>query len=402
MRTGLILLLCSSLLRVSAQLCNGSHRIMVRTPDQVHTNGVLHYTIGPLLQHDHTQLDTVRGDPFMLVLTTRTGCGLPEVDHAVRNLRTGQTMLINVFNLPGDLPSTTLLFDFTPGIRTYFDLRRLAACMAYAQVSGTDTIACHGGIGVVRKHDAPGHATFEPLDLVPWQMPPNIQPYQAARPPGHAGGEKGLTTMIRNRFDRALVERLGITTTITGTALVETDNTVHEVHLNGGGHPALEAELVRTLQLLRGWQCAVAERPTHERRPRYFQAVRAPVAFSYTVSPDSIWCTIPAGTMKLSPTTPTFRDSIAITLHWIGGSCGIYEGSARIGPGKHTDPFTNLLVHFDGPLGDICTDIARQSFTIRSGPLPPGRYRIRMDVPPGSTAPFVGLSAYHVREFEVR
>lgn len=396
------LFLCLFATLATAQRCGGSHRILLHTPDRTHIDGTLQYSIDGAGTQGKSHLDTVRGDDHMLALTTRTGCGLPELRYAVRQLHTGQVMVINVYHLPGDMPSTDLLLPFTPGVHTYFDLNRITACMPFARAQDGDTIACHAGFGVVHKSDKTYDVVFEPLDLVPWQMPPNIQPYQAARAAGYSGGEHVLHSMIIGQFDRSLVERLGITATISGTAWVETDNTVHEVNLTSSGHPALEKELVRTLRALRGWQCAVAERPNYEWKPRQFHPVRAPMTFSYSISPDSIWREIPAGTMTLSPAEPTSRDSIGITLHWIGGSCGSYVGSARIATATPPGTITDLLVYFDGPLGEICTDIKRQSFTIRTGPLPPGRYRIRMDVAPGDRSAMTGLDTYDVRYFEVR
>lgn len=396
------LFLCLFATMASAQRFGGSHRILLRTTDRTHIDGKLQYSIGGLDALDKSHLDTVPGNDRLLALTTRTGCGLPEVYYEVRHLHTGQVMEINLYHLPGDLPSTDLLLPFTHGIHTYFDLNRIAACMTYARAQDGDTMACHAGYGAVHQVDKTPNVVFEPLDLLPWQMPPDIQPFKAARAAGYSGGEHVLHSMIIGQFDRSLVERLGITATITGTAWVETDNTVHEVHLTSSGNPALEKELVRTLRALRGWQCAVAERPNYEWKPRQFHPVRAPMTFSYTISSDSIWREIPAGTMTLSPAEPTSRDSIGITLHWIGGSCGSYVGSARIAPGTTHDPVSDLLVYFEGPLGTVCQDIRPQAFTIRTGPLPRGQYRIRMDVAPGEFSPMTGLDAYAVRYFEVR
>lgn len=396
MRSILFVLLLAVASTVCAQQCGGSHRIVIRTPDDAHTAGSLNYSIGEPTAHASARLDSVPGDRRLLVLTKHSGCGLAHVDYIVRHLHNAQYMQIHVYHLPGDFPGIDLRIPFTPGIVTHFDLQTITRCAIQARTA-LDTIACHGGFGVLYDR-----RSFEPLDLLPWQMPPNGEPYVATRAAGHAGGERGLHTMIRNHYDRGLVERLGITTTITGTAWVETDNTVHEVHLNGSGDPALEQELVRKLQQLRGWQCAVVERPTHEREPRQFQAIRAPLAFSYTVSPDSIWRTITPDVMVIEPARPTPQDSIAITFHWLGGSCGRYRGAAQLQQHEPGSPFTTLLVDFSGPLGFLCEDIKPQRFTFRTAPLPPGRYRIRMDLPPGGRTAMVGLDAFDVLDFEVR
>ncbi len=110
---------------------------------------------------------------------------------------------------------------------------------------------------------------------------------------------------------------------------------------------------------------------------RSFRYVEQSKVIEYTVDPDSIWTEIPEATLTILPKSPTSKDELTITFHWIGGSCGRYDAYAEVQPKGKEDAPRDVFLYFAQVPGELCCDIKPQAFGFTMKSLPPGRYRFR-------------------------
>jgi hypothetical protein len=408
MRLTLLPFLLLTTLAAHAQCCCADHEVELHTPDIAHDGDRWNYMVD--LAGDHTSYghpDSVPGDPYKLRLRVPTDCGLESVTWTVRQRSTGGVMRIRLDDLPGDVYLPTLRLAFSvDGL--YFNIADLLGCIhdsGHMRDEGTiDTIACTGSEAVFRyRYDA--QQSLEPLDLQPYRLrPPDLAPLLG--PVAYIGGEAGFQAYLHAAFSKEVIERAGITATLTGTATVERDGTIRKVDINGDPNTPLSRELVRVVRASPRWKPEVEAyeavvrgqgatyRPSHRALP-----ARIPIRFD--VDPAAIWSELPESILTVLPAAPTSRDPISLTFHWIGGSCGRYADSVQVRP---MDPVTGripIAVGF-GLMGEICCDIRDQHHTMKLPPLAPGRYRLSIGAPPKGLIPVLRGDPYIVRDFEVR
>ena len=403
---------------VQAQCCCSSITVQVRLPYPAVRDTSISYTISPG-EGPRTSIHYA-GDSLMF-LDFRTGCGRSSNTWTIRHKWSGQEMRVDLEGMWGDTPYPILRIPFTSGWYR-FDVQELGRCQAdqpyltdphprdaqppgraLEQPFGTiDTIACNGGLlELQRGARMPGW--IRPLDLLNfgWSLyMPLPEPTKAAAPQ-HPGGEAHFQRQLHARFSKPLIERLNVRATITGLAMVEESGYIHEVDLNGGHFPELEAELKRVVRRSQRWTPASVVDPAVTSHRTVYRYVRQSVPISFTVDPDSIWTEITEDLLTIAPTAPTRTDALTVTFHWIGGSCGRYEAYADVQPASTKGGPRDVFLYFRQLPGELCADIKPQSFGFTMKPLPPGRYRFRQMPHPkggGGWAP----DPYRVRVVEVR
>ncbi|HEY0977832.1 MAG TPA: hypothetical protein VGE21_10200 [Flavobacteriales bacterium] len=399
-------------LTARGQCCCGSIGVEVALPFPAMRHGLPTYLVSPE-QPVHGGYS--RSGDSTLTLDLRTGCGLEEHLWTVRQREGPLEMRIRLKHMGMDIDYPSIRVPFTDGDHL-FDMHHIMRCLADQPPDPqrgdrlgpeaedpTDTISCNGGPMVVQRGRGE-IGWIKPLDMQHFFWTPYLdfpQPLKTS-PPEHPGGEAHFQRQLHQRFSKALIERVGVRTTLTGYAMVEESGYIHEVHLNGGKYPELDAELKRVVQQSQRWTPAsvldpavTADRPIH----RY---IRQGVPISFTVDPDSIWSRIPDEAMEISPEFPTPHDSIRITLKWIGGSCGRYTSRTEVLPPEPGTAIRDVVLYFDRTQGELCCDIAPQSYAHAMAPLPPGRYRLHRKNIDRSGDLAHGAEWYRVREFEVR
>jgi hypothetical protein len=245
---------------------------------------------------------------------------------------------------------------------------------------------------------------IRPLNILNfgWSLyAPLPEPTKAAAPQ-HPGGEAWFQEQLQMRFSKPLIERLNVRTTITGLATVEESGYIHEVHLNGGNYPELDAELKRVIRLSQRWTPASVEDIAVTSDRTIYRYIRQSVPISFTVDPDSIWTEMSDMSLTIVPAEPTSSDELTVTFHWIGGSCGKYEAYAKVQPVPKEGGPRDVFLYFGQLPGEMCCDIKQQSFGFTMKPLPPGRYRFRQMPHPKLERGVWAADPYRVRVVEVR
>lgn len=384
-----------------AQCCCGNAALDIRLD-----RPASHYTVNGNERGAHWNVDTVSHGVNMLHMRVRTGCGLESVTFTMHERWTGRNMEVELRNMSADMTEPTIRIPFTAG-RYVFDHDHLGDCLAYGLRNNTgiwrddkiftDTIACNGGLLAVLD-DA---HLLEPLDLLVFQRMEEVPVPPQVRPAGYPVGAKDMTWWYRSHFDKALIERVNKRVKLSGIAMVEENGSVHEVHLNGSAYPELDAEFTRVLQQARFWTPAVVEGPSDPFGNRRFVTVEQGVLVEFTVDPKAVWNEIPEDVLTIGPVRPTSRDSIQLTLHWIGGSCGRYVSDAEVLRAMRDDTIRTVVLRFGSLFGPMCDDMAQQRWVHTLPPLPPGRYVLRRadfdDPALGQFRP----DPYAVRLFEV-
>lgn len=404
---------------LQAQCCCASITVQLDLPYPAMRDTSMSYTISPG-SGPRTSVH-YSGDSLMF-LDFRTGCGRSSITWTIRHKWSGQEMRVDLEGMWGDMPYPTIRIPFTSGWYR-FDLPELTRCQADqpdlgrryprdAQRPGlaleqpfgtTDTIACHGGLlELQRGGRLPGW--IRPLNILNfgWSLyAPLPEPTKAAAPQ-HPGGEAWFQRQLHTRFSKPLIERLNVRTTITGFAMVEESGYIHEVHLNGGNYPELDAELIRVVRLSQRWTPASVEDIAVTSDRTVYRYIRQSVPISFAVDPDSIWTEISEQDLTILPAAPTSSDELTVTFHWIGGSCGQYEAYAKVQPAPKEGGPRDVFLYFGATLPAQCEDMQPQSFGFTTKPLPPGRYRFRQMPHPKLEHGVWAADPYRVRYVEVR
>jgi hypothetical protein len=403
---------------VQAQCCCSSITVQLDLPYPAVRDTSMSYTVSP---GDGPRTSVHHSGDSLLFLNYRTGCGRSSITWTIRHKWTGQEMRVDLEGLWGDMPYPIIRVPFTSGWYR-FDLPELTRCQADqpdlggryprdAQRPGlaleqpfgtTDTIACHGGLlELQRGGRVPGW--IRPLNMLNfgWSLyAPLPEPTKAAAPQ-HPGGEAWFQRQLHTRFSKPLIERLNVRTTITGFAMVEESGYIHEVHLNGGNYPELDAELKRVIRLSQRWTPASVEDIAVTSDRTIYRYIRQSVPISFTVDPDSIWTEISEQDLTILPAAPTSSDELTVTFHWIGGSCGQYEAYAKVQPRGKESEVRDVCLYFGATLPAQCEDMQPQSFGFTMKPLPPGRYRFRQMPHPKLEDAAGSPQPYRVREIVV-
>ena len=379
---------------IHAQCCCSGITVQVSLPYTAMRDTSASYTISP---GDGPRTSVQFTGDSLLSLNLRTGCGRSSITWTIRHKWTGQEMQVDLDGLWGDLPRPTIRIPFTSGWYR-FDLAELTRCQAdqadlgdryprdaqrpgrsLVQPFGSiDTIACNGGLlELQRGGRMPGW--IRPLNLLNfgWNLYMPLPVPTKAAAPQHPGGEAWFQRQLHARFSKPLIERLNVRTTITGMAMVEESGYIHEVHLNGGNFPELDAELKRVVRLSQRWTPASVEDIAVKTDRTVYRYIRQAVPISFTVDPDSIWTEISDMSLTIVPAEPISNDEITVTFHWIGGSCGQYEAYAKVQPAPKDSEVRDVFLYFGATLPAQCEDHAPQSFGFTMKALPPGRYRFR-------------------------
>lgn len=402
-----------------AQCCCSSITVQLDLPYPAMRDTSRSYTVSPG-PGPRTSIHFA-GDSLMF-LTCQTGCGRSSMTWTIRHKWTGQEMQVDLEDMWGDMPYPIIRIPFTSGWYR-FDVPELTRCqadqpsigdryprdaqrpgLALDQPFGTiDTIACHGGLMAIHRGGRQA-GWIRPLDIrnYTWSLyMPLPVPIKAAAPQ-HPGGEAHFQRQLHARFSKPLIERLNVRTTITGMAMVEESGFIHEVHLNGGNYPELDAELKRVVRLSQRWIPASVEDIAVTSDRAVYRYIRQSVPISFTVDPDSIWTEISDMSLTIAPADPKSTDDLTVTFHWIGGSCGRYEAYAELQPSSKEDGPREVFLYFGSLTGMICDDIKQQSFGFTMKSLPPGRYRFRQMPHPKLERGVWAPDPYAVRYVEVR
>jgi hypothetical protein len=404
---------------LQAQCCCASISVQLDLPFPAMRDTAKSYTVSPA---DGPRTSVQYSGDSVLFLNFRTGCGRSSTTWTIRHKWTGQEMQVDLEGMWGDMPYPTIRIPFTRGWYR-FDVQELTRCIAdqpsiqdryprdarrpgpaLEQPFGTtDTIACHGGLlELQRGGRLPG--CIRPLTILNfgWSLyAPLPEPTKAAAP-HHPGGEAWFQKQLHTRFSKPLIERLNVRTTITGSAMVEESGYIHEVHLNSGNYPELDAELMRVVRLSQRWTPASVEDVAVTSDRTVYRYIRQAVPFSFTVDPDSIWTELSDMSLTITPAKPTSSDELTVSFHWIGGSCGKYEAYARVQPAPKDGGPRDVFLYFGATLPAQCEDNAPQSFGFTLRPLPPGRYRFRQMPHPTLHHGGVAPDPYRARYVEVR
>ncbi len=401
-----------------AQCCCSSITVQLDLPYPAMRDTSMSYTVSPGTG-PRTGVD-LAGDS-LLSLTFRTGCGRSSFTWTIRHMWTGQEMQVDLEDMSGDVPYPIIRIPFTSGWYR-FDVPELSQCqadqpsigdryprdaqrpgLALNQPFGTiDTIACHGGLMAIHRGGRQA-GWIRPLDIrnYTWSLYMPLPVPTKAAAPQHPGGEAWFQRQLHARFSKPLIERLNVRTTITGMAMVEESGFIHEVHLNGGNYPELDAELKRVVRLSQRWTPASVKDIAVTSDRTVYRYIRQSVPISFTVDPDSIWTELPEAALTIMPKAPTSNDELTVTFHWIGGSCGRYEAYAEVQPMAKEDGTRDVFLYFRQLPGELCCDIKPQSFGFTMKPLPPGRYRFRQ-MPHPKLGQGSAPDPYAVRVVEVR
>ena len=421
MRRTLLLLLpfLMGISTVQAQCCCSSITVQLDLPYPAVRDTSLSYTVSP---GDGPRTSVHYAGDSLMSLSYQTGCGRSSITWTIRHKWTGQEMRVDLEGMWGDMAYPIIRVPFTSGWYR-FDVVELTRCQADqpalvdryprdAQRPGRaleqpfgviDTIACHGGL-LERQRGGRMPGWIRPLNIMNfgWSLyAPLPEPTKAAAPQ-HPGGEAWFQRQLHTRFSKPLIERLNVRTTITGLATVEESGYIHEVHLNGGNYPELDAELKRVVRLSQRWTPASVEDIAVTSDRTIYRYIRQSVPISFTVDPDSIWTEISEEALTIVPKDPSITDELTVTFHWIGGSCGRYDAYAEVQPKSKDDGPHDVFLYFGSLTGIICDDIKQQSFGFTMKPLPPGRYRFRQMPHPKLERGVRAPDPYRVRYVEVR
>lgn len=262
-----------------------------------------------------------------------------------------------------------------------------------------DTLACSGG-RIIHTNDRL-NSIIELVDLAAFaermEHPLPDEPREASYP----GGSENFNRFIDTHFNKTLIERVGVRTTLSANVVIEKNGTIHQVHLNGSPHPILDKEFKRVLQLSSWWEPAVIEDLRYANEQPVHRSIERSVVIDYEVDPARIWEEIPDEMLTLGPAPLTSTDSIEIHLRWIGGSCGQYVATTELIPQREGEDFREVILCFGAVLPAVCEDLAHQHFMHKMAPLPPGKYRLRRlphpQIPDGAWA----ADPYSVKFFDV-
>jgi len=377
-----------------AQCCCSSISVQVSLPYPAMRDTSMSYTVSP---GPGPRTSVHFAGDSMMFLTCQTGCGRSSITWTIRHKWTGQEMQVDLEDMWGDVPYPIIRIPFTSGWYR-FDVPELGRCQADqpgpgdryprdAQRPGRaleqpfgeiDTIACHGGLMELQRGGrVPGW--IRPLDIrnFTWSLYMPLPVPTKAAAPQHPGGEAWFQRQLHMRFSKPLIERLNVRTTITGMAMVEESGFIHEVNLNGGNYPELDAELKRVVRLSQRWTPASVEDIAVTSDRTVYRYIRQSVPISFTVDPDSIWTEISEEALTIVPKDPSSTDELTVTFHWIGGSCGKYEAFAKVQPRTTEREVRDVFLYFGTILPAQCEDHAEQSFGFTMKSLPPGKYRFR-------------------------
>lgn len=317
----------------------------------------------------------------------------------------GARMRINL-RANEELLHTQLRLPFVQGEYT-IDMPHLQKCIVdqapeypVRDFNQADTMACSGGRLVWTR--AFHGSTIELPDMMPFTKRAEQAPPSATREASYPGGMINFERFIRTHFSKPLIEQANVRAKLLALVTIETNGSIHAVHLNGSNHPALDREFKRVLQLSSWWQPAVVVNIRNTNDPVSYRVIEQTKVIEFTVDPDSIWRTIPEEQLSILPVLPKAKDSISITLHWIGGSCGQYASEAEVLPQQPDQDFREIVLRFGAKLAPMCEDLQPQRWTHVMPPLPPGRYRLKRADMPGLQGAAWASDPYAVREFEVR
>lgn len=406
MRPLLIVLVLFTTLRASAQCCCADQIVDVRSPEPMHGNGIWHYRAqldyGRKL---HWSMDSIRGYPQGLRLRMPTQCGIDKVTWTLTDIRTGESMVINLYHLPGDAQLPNIRLPFSPGYVLHFDmndiLRSAATC---GDVGGKYHIVdriCNAS-RVHHIFDEGQYIAFEPLDLQRWwKRPRAAESYTAPQEALYLDGPGGMQSYLLREVGKARIATLPRTITFTGYAMVEDNGTVNEIMLDRTPYEEIDMAIRNALLLSDRWQPAVVERPGALENTVAYTAIRRTVPISFVADPVSVWGTLGDFELDVRPAAPTSQDSLHLTFSWYAGSCGIYRDSVVITPPKATQPWTEIAVGI-GIIGEDCTDIAINHRTIVLPPQPAGTYRISYGAAPRRTQGMRSADPFVFREIYVR
>ncbi len=335
------------------------------------------------------KLRPAQGDSVLSFLVTTSDGGRP---WSVKYLPGGAMMDLHLDHTP--LPiGFTMRVPFTQGAFE-LDSRRLLKCLSDqaadlqrrdAQRPGwnrehplgaVDTLACHGGRVVYARGGGMSTELHIP-DLMPFVKRYPRMPPTSAHEATYPGGPANFDRFIRSHFSKPLIERTNARVTLSALVTIESDGSIHRVDLNGSAYPELDREFKRVLQLSSWWEPAAVENVRNTIDRRSFRYVEQSKVIEYTVDPDSIWTEIPEATLTILPKSPTSKDELTITFHWIGGSCGRYDAYAEVQPKGKEDAPRDVFLYFAQVPGELCCDIKPQAFGFTMKSLPPGRYRFK-------------------------
>lgn len=390
--------------------------VVVALDHELIRNGVAQYmVISP--SADTLGADQLRPAQGDSVLSFMVNASSSERPWSVKYLPGGAMMDLHLSYDP-TLFGYTLRLPFTQGAFE-LDGRRLMKCLADQaedlQVrdarrpgwnlehpfGAVDTLACHGG-RLVFSRGGGLHAEVRIPDLMPFVKGVPRMPPTAAREADYPGGMANFQRFIGAHFSKPLIERTNARVKLSSVVTIETDGSIHLVDLNGSAYPELDREFKRVLQLSTLWEPAAVEnvRPTID--PPTFRHVEQSKVIEYTVDPDSIWTELSDMSLSIVPASPTSRDELTVTFHWIGGSCGRYEAYAKVQPAPKDDGPRDVFLYFGQYPGEICADLRPQSFGFTMKALPPGRYRFRQMPHPKLEHGVWAPDPYRVRYVEVR
>lgn len=399
-----------------AQCCCSSISLQLDLPHPAMRDTSMSYTVSPG-PGPRTSVH-ITGDS-LLFLTYNTGCGRSNITWTIRHKWSGQEMQVDLNSLWGDMHYPIIRAPFTSGWYR-FDATELSNCQATQleemklrdarrpgwglehPFGATDTIACNGGLMAVHRGGREA-GWIRPLDMrnFGWSLYMPLPDPTKAAAPQHPGGEAHFQQLLHTRFSKPLIQRLNIRTTITGYAMVEESGYIHEVHLNGGKYPELDAELKRVLRLSQRWTPASVVDIAVTSDHTIYRYIRQSVPISFTVDPDSIWTEIPDEMLSISPASPTSKDELVVTVHWIGGSCGHYAAKTELLPRQDHQDFRELILYFGATLPAQCEDHQPQSSSYTISPLPAGRYRLKRMPHPSLPEAGWAPDPYAVRFLEV-
>ncbi len=379
-------------------------------------NGMMQYmVISPSAETLRAeQLSPAQGDSVLSFMVHAS-----RADHPwrVKYLPGGAMMELHIDHIPS-LFGFTLRVPFTQG-NFELDSRRLMKCLSDqaedlqrrdARQPGwnlehpfgaVDTLACHGGL-LVYSRGGTMHAEVRILDLMSFVKRTPHMPPTAAREASYPGGPANFDHFIRSHFSKPLIERTNTRVTLSALVTIESDGSIHRVHLNGSTYPELDREFKRVLQLSSWWEPASVQNLFGTLDPPNYRYVEHSKVIEFTVDPDSIRSEIPEAALTIMPKDPTSSDELTVTFHWIGGSCGRYEAYAKVQPVPPDGGPRDVFLFFGQLPGELCMDIKEQSFGFTMKALPPGKYRFRQMPHPKLRSGPCTPDPYRVRYVEVR